>query len=234
MSAIPRNGSICGHIWLFFFVDALGSELRSSHLLNPYIIISEGCSYTHDRVSTLMVVGLSRVLLNSYTASYHQLWNPSIWKSTTPSPKQRLRNHTGSPLTIPLLVSLQLNHITRSISPVVHSCPLSSSVTPKALPCWQQRPRKCSSYNSNYFSSFSVLLKCSFTFLPGGHTAALPWKARFSWWKGGDGSTRASLHWSTFLGLLAPILPHHPASFIFIYPRINLTNCTWLNFISRL
>lgn len=61
--------------FFFFFVDALGSELRSSHLLNPYIIISAGCSYTHDRVSTLMVVGLSRVLLNSYTASYHQLWH---------------------------------------------------------------------------------------------------------------------------------------------------------------
>lgn len=61
--------------FFFFFVDALGSELRSSHLLNPYIIISAGCSYTHDRVSTLMVVGLSRVLLNSYTPSYHQLWH---------------------------------------------------------------------------------------------------------------------------------------------------------------
>lgn len=121
----------------FFFVDALGSELKSSHLLNPYIIISAGCSYTHDRVSTLMVIGLSRALLNSYIASYHQLWHEiAAFEKAPHHPQIRdLRNHTGSPLTIPLLVSLQVNYITRIISPVVHSCPLSSSVTPKALPC---------------------------------------------------------------------------------------------------
>jgi hypothetical protein len=175
-------------------------------------------------------------------------WNPSIWKNTMPSQNQRLRNHTTSPLTIPLLVSPQLRAVRSSVLTYPHLSypnyisgasllwcnPLSSSVTPKALSRWQQRPRKCPSYNSNYFSSFSVLLRCSFTFLSGGHTAALPWQTKSSCWKGGDGSTKASLHLSTFLGLLAPIPPHQPASSIIIHPRINITNCNLLNFISRL
>lgn len=217
--------------------------LRSLHLLNPHYHFCRLLLNTWRGLYTDGLWALKGIVEFIYCfISSVMAWNTSIWKSTTPSQNQRLRNHTSSPLTMPLLVSPQLrggrpgvvtyphlsfpNYLSGSICPVVHSCPLSSSVTPQALPCWQQRPRKCPSYNSNYFSSFSVLLRCSFTFLPGSHTAALPWQARSSLWKEGDGFTRASLHLSTFLGLFSPIPSHQPASSIIIYPRINITNCT--------
>lgn len=174
-----------------------------------------------------MAFGLSSALLNSYTASYHRLWHKTLAFERAPHhPKTRgleiilahlWPSHSWCPHSLEvgdLVWSLSLTSVSPTMYQeaylLVHSCPLSSCVTPKALPCWQQRPRKCPSYNSNYFSSFSVLLRCSFTFLPGGHTAALPWQARSSWWEGGDGSIRASLHQSTFLGLWAPIPPHPP------------------------